>query len=491
MGARLGPSRGVSLVSWARRRQRRAGLRGLAAPSGEVMVVVFGALSGLLYLATYDAEHRLVHDRDAGRQLVELARYDLAVIGLVGLYAGLLASCRRGRLRSPRARRLAILIPVLFNLAWLASAPLMSTDVYSYLAYGYIGTLPGGNPYAQEASTIVGTPFGLQLADRGWDGAGLSPYGPVWNELELGIVSLTSDASLALVLSKATVATASLGAAAMVASILARVRPDGQQLGTLAYLWNPLLILLLAGEGHNDGVMILLVLTALALSVRAHVTAGVLAQLLAVLTKFLPLLLLPLQVTYWWRTTADRPGLLGRLMASGVLGLALAALLYQPVWLGAATFVGTGALGDGRQHPVDPPRLVSVLGRGAVVGLAVLIGARRARDPQRLLECCAGVVFVAVLAGPQPYWPWYAATPVALMVLTPRGQWFWPMLGLSACALVASPLGVLEGRGVVTDDARVWAMRVLRELPLLCAVGLWLAGKRGVAFRTQLRAALG
>ncbi len=472
--ARLTPS--IAIKPAPRRPWSLARLGPLEADGARTLVTL-GVLSGLLYGAVHVLQVVLVHDvDDHGRQLVELVGYELAVVGLLVTYAQVLHRCRENQLGGPRIRWLAVALPVLFWLGFVLSAPLLSPDSYSYLAFGYIGATPGGNVYYQEARTILGTDFGSQLVALGWPGAGLSPYGPLWNDLEVGIVSLSRNIAIELLLIKSLVVAASLGGAAVVAWIMKRVDPANAQLALLAYLWNPLLILLIGGDGHNEGLLALLMLTSLALTVRGHVGGGVVVQVLAVLTKFLPIVLLPIQMAYWWWTAAHRAQLLARLAVGVAIAAALVIVFYQPVWLGLATFMGTGALGDGKpaSQAANVEQLFVLIVRCAAIAAVVFVVAWRARDRRRLLLGCAAAMLFVVEAGPQHFAPWYAATPLALLVLSPRRDVVWLILVLSGCALAIVPLDMLSVTGSVSFEAAAWASRVARALPLLCGLGFWL-----------------
>jgi alpha-1,6-mannosyltransferase len=406
--------------------------------------------------------------------LVLLATYAMAIVALLALYDRVVTWCQTG-LKSPLARWLVLLLPVAFYVGYLPTTPQLSMDVYSYVAFGYVGVLPGGNPYLQEGGTVIDTAFGRQLAALGWPGSALSPYGPVWNNLESAIVRLTPDAAQAVVLSKALVVAASLGSALLVYMTVGRVRPDDRTAATAALLWNPLLVVLVAGEGHNDGFVMFAVLAALALTVVRQVTGGILVQLVAVLTKYLPVVLLPVQLAYWWRTELDRSRLAFELGLGGLLGVGLAVLLYQPVWVGLGTFMGTGALGSGgEEKPLDPLDSLVLVARYAAVAGAVLIGAWHARDTERFLQSCAGVLLIVVLLGPQKFWPWYAVTPVALMALTP-GTFRWTMLVLSACALLAAPVEALPlyPTGLIRPELQAVVFHAARALPVLTLLGVW------------------
>lgn len=123
-------------------------------------VSLIGFLSGGLYLFVYLAQRDLYHMTFDGMYLrgvatdrsplpVECAIYYAATIALFVLYVRLLTLCRRGQIRDRRSRALALVFPVLFNLGLLFGRPYLSIDLYSYIGFGYLGSIPGGNPNLQ------------------------------------------------------------------------------------------------------------------------------------------------------------------------------------------------------------------------------------------------------------------------------------------------------------------------------------------------------
>jgi alpha-1,6-mannosyltransferase len=447
----------------------------LAALSGVLYVVLHYAQDTLLNFAlTPPGATTSVWDEPANRPqfLVLLGMYIVAVLGLLAAYDRVVWLARRNTW-SAWGRRMALGLPVLFYLSFLFGTPYFSSDLFSYAAYGFIGTLPGGNPYYQEGRTIAETAFGLDLISLGWRGSALSPYGPIWNLLMTGVVRFAQEAVQVVFLTKVIVVAATLGSAVAADRILAQIRPAYRLAGTVAVLWNPVLVILLAGEGHNDALVMLLVLTSLALTVQHHPFGGTVVQAAAVLTKYLPILLLPLQVAYWWRTTSDRRHLLRDLVIAAGLAVIAAIALYAPVWLGAATFVGTGALGAGTPPPggLQAAHLVEFV-RYAAVGGAVLAGTWSARSGTRLIDACGWVLLVALLVGPQRFWPWYAALPVALLALSPAQISRWTALVVGACVLLASPIEALplSGQGPISVELQALVFHATRVVPLLAIV---------------------
>lgn len=178
-----------------------------------------------------------------------------------------------------------------------------------------------------------------------------------------------------------------------------RLRQKGAHL-VLAYTWNPLLAIEVAGSGHIDILgALLLVISVVALARRWRTLAAV-AFGLAVSVKFLPIVLLPL---YWKRVR----------IRDAVLAAAMVGLLYVP-FLNHGR-IATGSLGtyvhsfrfNGPVFAVldqlAPPQLLA--GLAVLVGLATATWLRRTSQewtpegfawPMAATLFCAPVVF-----------PWY------------------------------------------------------------------------------------
>jgi hypothetical protein len=168
----------------------------------------------------------------------------------------------------------------------------------------------------------------------------------------------------------------------------------------LAYAWNPLLAIEVAGSGHIDivGALLLVVSTA-ALGRRWRATAA-LGLGLAVAVKFLPIVLLPL---YWKRVR----------IRDAVLAAAVVGLMYVP-FLNHGR-IPTGSLSTYVQtfrfngpvfaalNQVAPPQLL--------VGLAVLVGLvtatwRRSAAARWFPDVFAWPMAVSLLFAPAVF-PWY------------------------------------------------------------------------------------
>ena len=168
----------------------------------------------------------------------------------------------------------------------------------------------------------------------------------------------------------------------------------------LAYVWNPLLAIEVAGSGHVDIVgALFLVISVAALARRWRATAAV-ALGLAIAVKFLPIVLIPL---YWKRVRTRDVAL-----ATLVVGL-----LYVPFLVHGR--ISIGSLGTYVQTFRFNGPVFAILDRVAspklVAGLAVLAGVTtaawfRREEPEWSLESFAWPMAASLLCAPAVF-PWY------------------------------------------------------------------------------------
>jgi alpha-1,6-mannosyltransferase len=186
---------------------------------------------------------------------------------------------------------------------------------------------------------------------------------------------------------------------ALVLLDLLRTGGRGQHL-VLAFAWNPLLAIEVAGSGHIDIVGALLLVVSAAALARSWRSIAALTFGLAVAVKFLPIVLLPF---YWKRVR----------LRDAALAAAVVGLLYMP-------FLNHGRLPTGSLStyvqsfrfngpvfaaldPVAPPKLLA--------GLAVLVGLAtaawlRATGPEWSPDVFAWPMAASLLCAPVIF-PWY------------------------------------------------------------------------------------
>jgi alpha-1,6-mannosyltransferase len=434
-------------------------------------VLLIGGGSGLLYAVVGGTQLALQRGTTAegASFLLPTVLYLLATLGLFALYLLLLVKCRRGGFGSRRALVLAMTLPVLFNVLLILVPPSFSIDLLSYISHGYIKVNLDGNPYVIPSSIVADTSLGSELLQYGWRPVHpVTPYGPLWTHLETTIVQVLNGVRTQLFAFKLVVVASSLGSAVLIWMILGRIRPELRLLGTLAYLWNPMILVEIACDGHNDALMVFFVLLALFLTIRGRVSSGLVAMSLGVLTKYVPLWLVPPQAVYLWRTRRSTLRF-AREVASGVaIAVLLSAVLFAPLWAGGRTLRGVWLSGQPGNTGSTQTVLIEMLSRflpvraaeplvyGLLVGgFAAYLWARSSsvNDEERLLRSCASIAVVYMLFVSPVYWPWYGVVPIALMTLVPTGMFLPLLVAISLGSRLVAPLDVLFVHDVIGRPA--------------------------------------
>jgi len=286
----------------------------------------------------------------------------LALAGIVYL----LAICDFFRLRSEQVgptqgfpRRVVVIgliLAAVWHVEFLRLPPAADDDIHRYVWDGRLQRL-GYNPYLVIPSDPKFS--ALHTAEtRTLNNSNLpSPY-PPGAQLFFRAVTAIHESVFAF---KVAFLLCDLAIVFVLLDILRRTG-NGAHL-VLAYAWNPLLAIEVAGSGHIDIVGALLLVISAAALARRWRTIAALAFALAVAVKFLPIVLLPL---YWKRIR----------IRGAALAAIVVALLYAPflnhgrIPLGSLGTYVTGFRFNGPVfavfHRVAPPQLLA--------GLAVLVG---------------------------------------------------------------------------------------------------------------------
>jgi len=315
----------------------------------------------------------------------------LAIAGIAYLFAV------REFLSTPGFPRRAIVIALglaaLWHLPFLLMPPGSDDDIHRYLWDGRVKRL-GYNPYiavpSDPALAGLHTPETRTLNNPDLP----SPY-PAGAELFFRAVTAIHESIFAL---KVAFVLCDLAIVLVLLDILSRSRQGAHWV--LAYAWNPLLAIEVAGSGHIDIVGALLLLLSFAALERRWRTLAALAFGLAVAVKFLPIVLLPL----YWRRVRIRDGALAAIVV---------ALLYVPFFNHGR--IPIGSLGTYvRSFRFNDPvfaTLERVAAPQFVVGLAVLLGFLtaiwlRRKSASLSSDAFAWPMAASLLCAPVVY-PWY------------------------------------------------------------------------------------
>ena len=366
---------------------------------------------------------------------------------------------------SQRLIVIGLVLAAVWHIAFLRVPPGADDDIHRYVWDGRLQRL-GYNPYLVVPSDPAVQ--GLHTAEtRNLNNPDLpSPY-PPGAQLFFRAVTAIRESTFAL---KAAFV---LCEVLIVFLLLDVLRTSGQRVHlVLAFAWNPLLAIEVAGSGHIDIVgALLLVVSAAALARRWRATAAV-ALGLAIAVKFLPIVLLPL---YWKRVR----------IRDAALAAAVVGILYLPflnhgrIPIGSlGTYVHSFRFNGPVFAILDrfaPPQMLAAL--AVLVGLVTAVWLRRAAPefspdvfawPMAATLLCAPVVFPWYLLSLLPFLTSASTVPIIIWTVSiypTYMMWHWRMLG--------RPWGALPGWVMLLEYGCVAiavAMITLRRMPRLVAL---------------------
>ena len=271
-------------------------------------------------------------------------------------YAGLLWFVARGA-RLGTGWTWPVAIPLVAALA-VAMPATLSTDVFAYVGYARMSVVHGLNPHLHTQAELI------RLADPTtpylrWPIS--SPYGPLWTLFSMAVVfagrqisSAPSEAAAIVgpvIAFKLAAGLALLGAAAVAGAIARRTAPERATGVFVLVALNPLLLVEGPGNGHNDLVMMALLLTAIAAVGVGRLRRAALIVGTAAAVKLVPLIVVP------WLTALEARARRGFRLPVAALTIALALspviVAYAPLWGGPRTLGGLVA----RWRSGDPAAL--------------------------------------------------------------------------------------------------------------------------------------
>lgn len=206
----------------------------------------------------------------------------------------------------------ALLVPVV---------PFHSSDIYGYINRGFQQSVFGTNPYL---ITVGGIP--------GWKASHLfhehwihnpCPYGFFFAGLTWWLTATTGASfTVAFMLFKVLNFFFLLASTDLVYRIAVQMKHQRPWLTAYLFGANPLVLLQVMGNGHNDILMVCLMLGALwCLSERRWVWACLPLLTLSVLTKYTSLLVMPFVMLYMLRNRQFQPLAVGTVISLGILVL--------------------------------------------------------------------------------------------------------------------------------------------------------------------------
>jgi hypothetical protein len=364
------------------------------------------------------------------------------VVGLIlmGLgWMGLIG--RASRQRGSERRRLSLVVAVfaLWSVPFLLGPPLLSNDVYSYVAQGELASR-GLDPSSHGPVYLMKGPH-VTAADPIWRNSP-APYGPVWIQASKAVVEASGHQGAPAVWGFRGVAVAGVVMTAIGVALIARSYRLSPAVAVAIGLANPLVLLHMIGGAHNDAFMVGLLSLGLAAFRYDKRYLAVVLVALATAVK-LPAALAFVFIGWNWRPAGalirQRAVSAGAALAAG--GGLVAALTWLagmgPGWLFAlegtnkitSTYSVTTKMGFVARDlvgllgvdvsetlAVSAFRLLGLAVAGVIVMLLLIHSPRIG-----MVRAMALGMLVVIMLGPV-VWPWYTPAGFALLAAVGLGR---------------------------------------------------------------------
>jgi alpha-1,6-mannosyltransferase len=324
-------------------------------------------------------------------------------------YAAVIAASSRLR------RVLALSVVVALHVVFLLAPPLLSTDIFSYLDYARLGAAHGLNPYLH---TPVAAPHDavFELVGPKWDRT-TTAYGPLFTLLSYPLAHLSlANAVWAL---KALATLASLGCVGLVWRC-ARLRGRDPLRPALLVGLNPLLLVYAVGGGHNDLLMMALMVGAIVLASQRESVAGGLV-VAAATVKLSAGVVLPFMLV---GSRRPRHALAGAAVALAVAVVVSALAFDWHAWRFLGVVREQQELIGPQSFPIQVAKLFGSETPAAVVALAhvalaatalaLLAAVRRGAD----WVAASGWMLLAVVVATSFLLPWYTVWALPLAAIS-------------------------------------------------------------------------
>lgn len=412
-------------------------------PAGDLPATAF--IRDTAYLLSPNA--LLGAERQSAAGIIVAVLYLVLAFSALAAWSWAVRAAREAPDRSPRS---LLLLTGLLCLPALGFVGLLSDDVYLYNLYGRTIAVYGANPLEHPPAAFAMDPH---LPWVHWKDLP-SSYGPLWLMLSGALSALAFDSITAVVLGYRVAALAiHLAAAYVVWYVLRQTSPREALSGTVFYAWNPLVILEVVANAHNDVLVALLAVLLVAASIQRAWGHAAFFGACAVMVKPFAVLLLPGLALRIYQTRRGPAGWIGPAAAAMLVGILSITAMSLPLQAGLrlldniagnpASFIYTNTLWellsdagprwagistDYIQHTyLDPIRAA------CFIVAAVWVVSRRWM--RRTAAHVALSLWITFLLTASWVWPWYFVPAIALAAVT-GGSGLAAAAGLTAGGLM-------------------------------------------------------
>lgn len=455
----------------------------LVAAATLTTLAIYGAYAGLVAFLPFGVHRRRLY-------LFDVLGFDRAgliiyVGGVALLFASAIAVWHAVRLL-PENRfppLWAIAPPLLFAILLTVTLPLNSRDLFHYIMEGRVLGKYGGNPFLIAPAAF---PNDALTQFSNWKSYP-SPYGPLWVLLAAGLTTLAGNNLFWSVVAFKLVGLASYSATGVFIWRARRASAKPALAATVLWLWHPLILIELVGNGHNDALMLAFLAGGFYFQVTGRLRAALLAVAVAALVKYAALPFLPLLLWHQARALPDWKSRLRGAVRNGWPVVLVAAVSLVPFWVGARTL---GFLRESEQFYASLPHLLRtglrtlLPGGGATMavrlltasllsgGYAVLLARTTASWDSFLRN--AFWLTVLLLVTWSFFVPWYVAWLVFVAAMSGAARYGWQVFWFGLAAELSYVVQFyLPAKRTIALEHRSAISALVVFTPLLLALLPW------------------
>lgn len=218
--------------------------------------------------------------------------------------------------------------------------PLVSKDTFSNIFYGKIAAHYHDNPYLVTPQRFAGDEL-MAYTSLNWKNTAIV-YGPLHTYFSM-LLNLIAGRSITsnIFVFKGAMAFFHVINVLLIWFILGSIAPRRQRWGTMIYAWNPISLIIGVGGGHNDLMMMALVLAGLFFLLKDKRWPGYILLVFSVFIKYVSVILvIALIIHFLYQRDRWRDRLHDLILYAAVF-LLIAVILFLPFWAGFKTFDST------------------------------------------------------------------------------------------------------------------------------------------------------
>lgn len=237
-----------------------------------------------------------------------------------------------------------ILFITIISLIFMMILPFLSSDIYYYIGDSWINSKYGENPYYTTVKDLQDQGINDEILNNtGYWKNTTSVYGPIWNSIAKLLVSFSfGNVTIALFVFKL----ASLLIHVLNSYLINKITKSNQYM--LLYGLNPLILIELLSNVHNDIYLILFILLAFYFLIRKrNIYFTIVFLALSIATKYSTVLIVPFILLYYFRKYSIPKRILYCIL-SGISIIAIVIILYLPYYRDMSIF--TNMLVQGNRY---------------------------------------------------------------------------------------------------------------------------------------------